>query len=151
MRIFVNLMLSNCCFPKRSDSFRLKTNNAFILMYNRTCYNQEITHCCKLAEDSPMCVLMLAKVLCAGQAWPSSQGRTEVTWRPGHGASLAPPCSNLSSFGSKCTVSTKVLVTLLGLFGARGIVPPRYAPASSKHLSMITCKFSVLCCRYFRM
>ena len=51
--------------------------------------------------------------------------------------SLAPPCSNLRSFGSKCTVLKKVLVILLGLFGAprndsappwwfgaRGIVPP---------------------------
>ena len=45
------------------------------------------------------------------------QGRNEVRWRPGQEASLAPPCSNLRSFGSKCTVLKKVLVTLLGLFG----------------------------------
>jgi len=32
--------------------------------------------------------------------------------------SLAPPCSNLSFFRSKCTILKKVLVTLLGLFGA---------------------------------
>jgi len=32
--------------------------------------------------------------------------------------SLAPPCSNLRSFGSKCTVLKKVLVTLLGLGSA---------------------------------
>jgi len=37
---------------------------------------------------------------------------------------LAPPCSNPRSFGSKCTVLKKVLVTLLGLFGAWRIVPP---------------------------
>jgi len=43
----------------------------------------------------------------------------------------APPCENLRSFGSKCTVLKKVLVILLGLFaphpqwfGARGVVPP---------------------------
>ena len=32
--------------------------------------------------------------------------------------SLAPLCSNLRSFGSKCAALKKVLVTLLGLFGA---------------------------------
>jgi len=65
------------------------------------------------------------------------QGRNEVRWRPGQETSLAPPCSNLRSFGSKSTVSKKVVVTFLGLFGAsrnhlappqwfgaRGIVPP---------------------------
>jgi len=30
-------------------------------------------------------------------------GRNEVRWRPGQEASLAPPCSHLRSFGSKCT------------------------------------------------
>jgi len=49
---------------------------------------------------------------------------------PGKETSLAPPCSNLRSFGSKCSVLKKVLMTLLGLsgpsqwFGARVIVPP---------------------------
>jgi len=66
------------------------------------------------------------------------QGRNEVRWRPGQEASLAPPCSKLRSFGSKCTVLMKVLVTLLGLFGdplltrrpgncAPLACPPRYA------------------------
>ena len=61
------------------------------------------------------------------------------------GPCLAHLCSNMRSFGSKCIVLKKVLVTLLGLygaphsisatpewFGARGIAPPcipRYAPA----------------------
>jgi len=31
-------------------------------------------------------------------------GRNKVRWRPGQATSLAPPCSNLSSFGSKCAV-----------------------------------------------
>ena len=36
------------------------------------------------------------------------QGRNDVVrWRPGQEASLAPPCLNLRSFGSKCTVSEK--------------------------------------------
>jgi len=47
-----------------------------------------------------------------------TQERSEVRWRPGQEASLAPPCSNLRSFGSKCTILKKVLVALLGLFGA---------------------------------
>ena len=46
------------------------------------------------------------------------QGRNEVRWRPGQEASSTPPCSNLRSFGSKCTVLKKIFVTLLGLFGA---------------------------------
>ena len=46
---------------------------------------------------------------------PLYQGRNEVRWRPGQKASLASLCSNLRSFGSKCTELQKVLVTLLGL------------------------------------
>jgi len=48
----------------------------------------------------------------------NTQGRNEVRWRPGQEASLAPPCSNLRTFGSKCTVLKKVLVTLFVLYGA---------------------------------
>ena len=40
------------------------------------------------------------------QAWCSG-----VRWRLGQEASLAPPCSNLRFFESKCTVLKKVLVT----------------------------------------
>jgi len=50
------------------------------------------------------------------------QGDNEVRWRPGQEASLALPCSNLSSFGSKFTVLKKVLVTLLGHFGAPAVI-----------------------------
>jgi len=46
------------------------------------------------------------------------QGRNEVRWRPGQETSLALPCSNLRSFGSKCSAMEKVLVTLLAVFGA---------------------------------
>jgi len=52
-----------------------------------------------------------------------SQGRNEARQHPGQEASLAPPCSNLRSFGSKCTVLKKVLGTLLGRFGAQETVP----------------------------
>ena len=44
-----------------------------------------------------------------------SQERNEVRWRLEQEASLAPPCSNLRSFGSKYTLLNKVLATFLGL------------------------------------
>jgi len=44
-----------------------------------------------------------------------SQERNEVRWRPEQEASLAPPCSNLRSFGSKYTLLNKVHATFLGL------------------------------------
>ena len=56
----------------------------------------------------------------------SIQGRTEIRWRPGHEASLAHPCSNLMLFGKECIALKKVRATLLGVFGAPGIVPPLY-------------------------
>jgi len=49
--------------------------------------------------------------------WLLNQGRIEVRWSPGQEASLSPPCSNLRSFGSKCTVLKNMFVPLLGLFG----------------------------------
>jgi len=56
------------------------------------------------------------------------QWRNEVRWSLGQETHLAPTCSNLRSFWSKCTVFKKVLMTFLWLFspqyfGARGIVP----------------------------
>jgi len=49
------------------------------------------------------------------------RGRNKVRWRLGKETSLAPPCSNLRSFGSKCTVLKKVLMTILWLF-----TPPQW-------------------------
>jgi len=49
--------------------------------------------------------------------WPPLQGRNEVRLQPEQEASLAPQCSNLRSFGSKCTALKKVPMTMLGLFG----------------------------------
>ena len=73
-----------------------------------------------------------------------ARGRNEIRWRPGKETSLAPPCSNLRSFGSKCTALKKVLVTSLGLFGALRsnsapgeLCPPflpRYAPDWDKSI-----------------
>jgi len=57
------------------------------------------------------CIAKDCQLLCV-------QGRNEVRWRPGQEASLSTPCSNLRYFGSKCSVLKKVLVTILGLFGA---------------------------------
>ena len=59
----------------------------------------------------------MLQIFCVINTSIMGEGRNEVRWRPRLEASLAPPCSNLSSFESKCTVLKKVLVTLLGLFG----------------------------------
>ena len=83
---------------------------------------------------------------------PGCQGRNIVRWRRGEEASLAPPCSNVRSFGSKCTVLKKILVTFLGLFGVPrshrrphgdpepGVLrppwAPRYVPAGCLGLRM---------------
>jgi len=57
-------------------------------------------------------------MICCKTKTHHTQKRNEARWRLGQEASLAPPCSSLMSFGSKCTALKKVLVTLLGLFGA---------------------------------
>jgi len=43
------------------------------------------------------------------------QGRNEVRWRHGQETSLAPPCSNLRSFGSKCAVE-ETTCDIVGIF-----------------------------------
>ena len=49
-------------------------------------------------------------------------GRTKVRWRLRQNTSLPPSCSNLRSFGSKCAVLKKVLITLLGLSGPSAVI-----------------------------
>jgi len=44
-----------------------------------------------------------------------NQGRNEVRWRQGQEAILGLPCSNLRSFGSKCT-ALKKLLDIVGAF-----------------------------------
>jgi len=59
-----------------------------------------------------------------------TQGRTDARWRPGHKANLA--CSNLMAFGSQSTLLNKVLVTLLGLFGAPIVL--RHLPLTTRYV-----------------
>jgi len=51
-----------------------------------------------------------------------TQGRNEARWSPGQETSLVPSCSNLMSFGNKCSVLKKVLVAWLGLFGTPAVI-----------------------------
>jgi len=71
--------------------------------------------------------------------------RNEVRWRSGKEASLAPPSSNLKSFGSKCTVMKRVLVTLLEFFGNPIVIrrPVNCAPLGPLVTPLVTsyCKF----------
>ena len=70
----------------------------------------------KLLSVQPQSPLQL---LLRSLSWsPVIQGRNEIRWRPGQEARFAPPCSNLRSFRSKCTVLKKVLGAFLGFFGA---------------------------------
>jgi len=80
-------------------------------------------------------------------------GAYEVRWRPRQEASLAPPCSNLRYFGSKCTVLKKVVVALLGLFGilrsdsAPGeLCPLRYATAVTLRDKVPSCEIRRTLC-----
>ena len=57
----------------------------------------------------------------------SNQGRNEVRWRPGQEAILT-SMFEPELFQKQISVQKKVLVTLLGLSGARGIVPPSLRP-----------------------
>ena len=98
------------------------------------CVPGEIT--CKLVIRIELCCVQWS-INTASVSRGVVQGRTEVRWLPEQETSLAPPCSNLRSFVSKCTVLKKVLVTLLGLFGVPALnrrpghcallSPPRYA------------------------
>ena len=46
----------------------------------------------------------------------------QITLNEHRKAGLSSPYLNLRSFGSKCTVLNKVLVTLLGIFGAPAVI-----------------------------
>jgi len=54
-------------------------------------------------------------------------GRTEVGWRPGQEASLAPPYSNLWSFGSKCAPEESTC-DIFGTFRRPGNCAPLVTP-----------------------
>jgi len=72
------------------------------------------------------------KVILHCQILIPKQRRNGVWWRPEQETSLAPLCSNLRSFGRKCTVLKNVLVTLLGLFGGSrsDLTPGELCPLS---------------------
>ena len=70
----------------------------------------------------------------------NAQGRNVVSWHPGQGTILAPSRSSLRSFGSECAALKKVLMTLLGIFGAPIVIrrpgncaplTPSYAPVNA--------------------
>ena len=69
-----------------------------------------------LCHDDPSKCNGRARIFCV--VFMYRQGRNEVRWRPGQEARSATPCLNLRSFGSNCTVLKKLLLILLGLFGA---------------------------------
>ena len=68
--------------------------------------------------------------------------------------SLAPPCSNLRSFRRKCTALKKVLVTLLGLFGAPrsgsaphgDSAPEKFPPLAPSHYAPAPCIHKLQSC-----
>ena len=74
---------------------------------------------------------------------------TEVTWRPRKETSLAHPCSNLRSFGSKCNVLKKKLQHFWNfsappIESAPGVLcppcPPRYAPGMTLRHKVHSCE-----------
>ena len=50
-------------------------------------------------------------------SWRPRPGHNEVWWCPGQEKSLAPPWSNIRSFGSKCTVLKESTCNIVGTFG----------------------------------
>ena len=94
---------------------------------------------------------MKKKHFCANKAQflRRQQGRNKVRWCLRQEAGLAPLCSNLRSFGSKCAVLKKVFVTLLGLYGAHIVIrrpgncaplAPLVTPLRSKGAFSLWCK-----------
>jgi len=97
---------------------------------------------CNQHELSPKMSWKISSYLVAG--WTKRLAGQHLKGVPmlddaqGQETSLAPPYSNLRSFRNKCAVLKKVLMALLGLFGASSdlaprafLPPPRYAPAAS--------------------
>ena len=77
--------------------------------------------------------------------------RTEVRWRPGQETTLAPLCSNLRPFRSKCTVLKKNLASdIVGTFRRRRMIrrpgqcaplaPPRYTSGLTLHNKVRSCE-----------
>jgi len=89
--------------------------------------------CTKVNLHEHAVILVLPVSEPSSKADTHEQGRNEVRCRPGKEASLASSCSNLRSFRSKFTVLKKVLVTLLGLFGAPIVI---WRPGNCAYLAL---------------
>jgi len=129
---------------------RVGISNAVLCdLYRSVAKKQELSNTAKLSVFKSVFVLILT---CGQESWEMTErvltqvqvpkmgslrrldvvakGCTEVRLRPGQETSLAPPCLNIRSFGSKCTVLKKTLATLLGLSehssdtGPGGLCPP---------------------------
>ena len=80
------------------------------------------------------------------------QRRSEVGWRQGQKTSLAPPCSNRRSFGSKYAVDESTCDIYIGTFrrppamircqGNFSTLPPRYASAEVSFSTLRDFKFN---------
>jgi len=77
-------------------------------------------------ENSPQQIQLCTWCSLRSQNWTLTTETVAAEARKKFGA--APPWWTLRSFGSKCTVLRKVLVTLLGLFGAHIILSPVVTP-----------------------
>ena len=80
--------------------------------------------------------------------WPDRQSwcalcreRNEVRWRMmGQETSLTPPCSNLRSFGSKCTVLKKSAYDIVGTCWPLAVIPrPGIVPPFPPVMSLVLC------------
>ena len=74
--------------------------------------------------------------------WCSQQGRNEVRWRLGQETSLAPPCSNLRSFGNKSAAgeSTCNIVRTFrrpGNCGPLGSLAPHVTPLAVRLFTFV--------------
>ena len=111
-----------------------KANAVLPELYRSVVTKREHSNTAKLSVFKLVCVpvppygheswLMTERILSQVQAveWDFckecevTQEHTEVRWRSGQKRNLAPPCSNLRSFGNKCSVLKEKRGTLLGLF-----------------------------------
>ena len=116
---------------------------------------EKVDHCSKRIPAQRHCFCLPMR--CSNDTW--TQGHTEDRWRSGKETRLSLPCSNLRSFGSKCTALKDVLVTLLVTFrcppvmwcphsySAAGALCPSCSPRSPLHARYAL--FSV-CCAFIR-
>ena len=76
------------------------TRHELDLMYQKFCFDHKVLMHSLFHQCLNVALSQISNV---------HRGRNEVRWPPGQEASLASPCSNLTSFGSKRTVMKKYL------------------------------------------